>query len=172
MSEWMPPPLPVITSGWTPPQSRTDTWTTITPTTPSVPIYESRRHIGCCAPAPAEATAWYADAGVTHCVSRQASLGELWRSVETVVRDDCRMPVPRGTRGEGASHAIPAGDTPALTPREAQIVTLLDEGCSNKEIAARLAIAVGTVKQHVHNILSKLHADRRGVAAARMRGRV
>jgi two-component system, NarL family, nitrate/nitrite response regulator NarL len=128
--------------------------------------------LGCCAPADVEATAWCAGAGVTRCVSRQASLGELWHGVEAVLRDDCRMRVPSGTRAVGVSHAIPASATPALTPREAQIVTLLDEGCSNKEIAARLAIAVGTVKQHVHNILSKLHADRRGVAAARMRGRV
>jgi two-component system, NarL family, nitrate/nitrite response regulator NarL len=128
--------------------------------------------LGCCAPADADTTSWCSAAGVTRCVSRHASLGELWSSVEAMLRDRPRLLVPRRATGSGDEKANPAAARPALTPREAQIVTLLDQGCSNKEIAARLAIAVGTVKQHVHNILSKLHADRRGVAAARMRGRV
>jgi DNA-binding NarL/FixJ family response regulator len=43
-----------------------------------------------------------------------------------------------------------------LTSREKQIVDLIAEGLSNKEIAARLHIATQTVKSHVHNILEKL----------------
>jgi len=43
-----------------------------------------------------------------------------------------------------------------LTSRERQVVDLLGEGCSNKEIATRLHIAVHTVKSHVHNVLEKL----------------
>jgi DNA-binding NarL/FixJ family response regulator len=56
-----------------------------------------------------------------------------------------------------------------LTPRERQVVRLIDEGLSNKEIARRLSIEVRTVKNHVHNILQKLQVRRRGEAAARMR---
>jgi DNA-binding NarL/FixJ family response regulator len=56
-----------------------------------------------------------------------------------------------------------------LTPREQQVVRLIDEGLSNKEIARRLSIEVRTVKNHVHSILEKLQVRRRGEAAARMR---
>jgi two-component system nitrate/nitrite response regulator NarL len=44
-----------------------------------------------------------------------------------------------------------------------------DEGLSNKQIAARLCIELATVKNHVHNILEKLHVSRRGEAVARLR---
>jgi DNA-binding NarL/FixJ family response regulator len=43
-----------------------------------------------------------------------------------------------------------------LTAREQEIIALISEGLSNKEIAARLNIATHTVKSHVHNILEKL----------------
>lgn len=43
-----------------------------------------------------------------------------------------------------------------LTNRERQVIDLLSEGLSNKEIAVRLHIAVHTVKSHVHNVLEKL----------------
>ena len=43
-----------------------------------------------------------------------------------------------------------------LTNRERQVIDLLGEGLSNKEIATRLKIAVQTVKSHVHNVLEKL----------------
>lgn len=56
-----------------------------------------------------------------------------------------------------------------LTPRERGIVTLIDEGLSNKEIARRLGIELSTVKNHVHHILEKLHALRRAQAAANFR---
>lgn len=44
-----------------------------------------------------------------------------------------------------------------LTRRETEIVRLIEDGLSNKEIAARLQIEISTVKNHVHNILDKLH---------------
>jgi len=56
-----------------------------------------------------------------------------------------------------------------LTPREQQIGELIDDGLSNKEIAARLGIEVSTVKNHVHKILDKLHAKHRLQAAAHIR---
>ena len=56
-----------------------------------------------------------------------------------------------------------------LTPRERGIVTLIDEGLSNKEIANRLGIELSTVKNHVHRILEKLHVLRRTQAAAQFR---
>ena len=43
-----------------------------------------------------------------------------------------------------------------MTNRELEVIALLGEGLSNKEIATRLNIAVHTVKSHVHNVLEKL----------------
>ena len=53
-----------------------------------------------------------------------------------------------------------------LTSREKQIVDLIAEGLSNKEIAARVHIATQTVKSHVHNILEKLALSSRLQIAA------
>ena len=47
-------------------------------------------------------------------------------------------------------------DAVRLTNRERQVIDLLSEGLSNKELATRLHIAVHTVKSHVHNVLEKL----------------
>jgi NarL family two-component system response regulator LiaR len=52
-----------------------------------------------------------------------------------------------------------------LTPREVEVLTLVARGYTNKEIAHELCIAVRTVKAHVSNILSKLHAIDRTQAA-------
>jgi two-component system, NarL family, nitrate/nitrite response regulator NarL len=59
-----------------------------------------------------------------------------------------------------------------LTSREQEILALIDDGMSNKEIARRLTIEVRTVKNHVHNLLEKLQVHRRGEAAALVRSRV
>src|SRR3970282_826414 len=48
-----------------------------------------------------------------------------------------------------------------LTARELEILQLVAEGFSNAEIAARLFIVEGTVKNHLHNILEKLHLENR-----------
>ncbi len=53
-----------------------------------------------------------------------------------------------------------------LTTREAQILEMLRLGLSNRDIAERLCIAVHTVKNHVHNILTKLGVGTRGEAVA------
>ena len=58
-----------------------------------------------------------------------------------------------------------AGPQTRLTGREHNIVALIDEGLSNKEIARQLKISTATVKNHVHNILEKLQVRRRGAAA-------
>jgi len=57
-----------------------------------------------------------------------------------------------------------------LTRRQQQIARLLDEGLSNKEIARRLSLETATVKNHVHNILERLHVSRRTQVAARVWG--
>ena len=59
-------------------------------------------------------------------------------------------------------------DGQVLTQREREIVPLVEQGLSNKEIARRLSVGTATVKNHVHNILEKLQICRRGQVAARM----
>jgi DNA-binding NarL/FixJ family response regulator len=63
-------------------------------------------------------------------------------------------------------------DVPHLTRREREILTLVDEGLTNKEIAVRLTIEIQTVKNHVHNILQnfELESRRDAVRYARERG--
>jgi two-component system, NarL family, response regulator len=56
-------------------------------------------------------------------------------------------------------------DRTELTSRELEVLRLIVEGRSNKEIAARLSIAEGTVKIHINNILSKLGVSDRTQAA-------
>lgn len=48
-----------------------------------------------------------------------------------------------------------------LTPREMVILQLLGQNLSNREIAEKLVIEVGTVKNHVHNLLNKLEVSSR-----------
>jgi DNA-binding NarL/FixJ family response regulator len=57
-------------------------------------------------------------------------------------------------------------DGPPLSRREIEILQLVADGLGNKEIGARLSITEGTVKNHVHNALEKLHLENRTQAAA------
>jgi DNA-binding NarL/FixJ family response regulator len=55
-----------------------------------------------------------------------------------------------------------------LTPRELEVLELIGEGLTNQEIADRLYIELGTVKNHVHNLLKKLDVTSREDAAAHL----
>ena len=56
-----------------------------------------------------------------------------------------------------------------LTERELDVLRLLAEGRSNRQIAETLFIALGTVKTHIHNICGKLDAENRSQAVIRAR---
>ncbi len=58
-----------------------------------------------------------------------------------------------------------------LSGREIDVLKLLAGGASNREIADKLVLAEGTVKNHVSNILGKLHAENRTQAANMARER-
>jgi DNA-binding NarL/FixJ family response regulator len=73
----------------------------------------------------------------------------------------------RLTTQEGRRVAQPLIDP--LSERELAVLKLLATGCSNKEIGARLAIAEGTVKNHMTNVLGKLGVLDRTQAALKAR---
>jgi DNA-binding NarL/FixJ family response regulator len=58
-----------------------------------------------------------------------------------------------------------------LTPREREVIELVEQGATDREIAERLIIAERTVKVHLQSIFRKLDARNRTDAAARYRGR-
>ena len=118
-----------------------------------------------------DAIAW-ATAGVVAYVSRYASLQESCEAIHHAARGEPHCP-GRAAHGlqakvESRTTALPANSTPhpCLTPREFDVVRLIDLGMSNNEIAQELHISLSTVKNHVHNLLTKLGATRRGEAAA------
>ncbi len=72
--------------------------------------------------------------------------------------------VPR--KREQRNIAIPEKVPAVLTDRERQIMALVSEGLSNKEIGRRLNIADGTIKVHLHHVYQKLEISNRTVLAA------
>ena len=58
-----------------------------------------------------------------------------------------------------------------LSPRENEILLLLAQGLLYKEIAEKLSIATGTVRQHIHKIYEKLHVQNRTEAINKMSGK-
>jgi DNA-binding NarL/FixJ family response regulator len=73
--------------------------------------------------------------------------------------------------GDGLDHEL---EVEPLTPREEEVMRLLVEGLSNKEIGARLHLTEGTVKNYVSAIIAKLQANDRthAVVTALRRGLV
>ncbi len=112
----------------------------------------------------------YAEAGVAGYVTRDSSLAELIDVVESVARGETLLsPRIAALLLRRVKTAARPGPAARLTPREAEIVRLIDDGLSNKQIARRLTIELPTVKNHVHSILEKLEVKRRAEAAARVR---
>jgi DNA-binding NarL/FixJ family response regulator len=114
--------------------------------------------------------AWI-EAGVAGYVTRRQSLEDLEHVIADVAdgHERCSpdaMPavMRRVAAAHGASAAAPARG--GLTRREREILALIRQGLSNKEIATDLTIELATVKNHVHSILRKLHVKRRDDAAA------
>jgi DNA-binding NarL/FixJ family response regulator len=114
-----------------------------------------------------------AEAGVAGYVLPDGSLDDLIIAVESAVRGELYCP-PRvaftllrrvGAIALGSATAQQAEGAPSpvhdLTGREREILQLVAQGMSNKQIARQLGIEVATAKNHVHNILRKLHVHRR-----------
>jgi two-component system nitrate/nitrite response regulator NarL len=116
----------------------------------------------------------WAEAGISGYVPRGAPLEDLISSVEGVAAGEARLSPEIGAILLAHVAALAAGrprrcESADLTAREIQILELVQDGLSNKEIAARLQIELPTVKNHMHNILAKLGVHSRAQAAARAR---
>lgn len=116
--------------------------------------------------------AW-AEAGVAGYVPNTASVDELVALLGQIIRGEqtCSSRVSGSLlrRVALSARARPTSNSPAgpLTRRESEIFQMLAEGQSNKEIARRLSISLGTTKSHVHNLLQKLSLRRR-IEASRL----
>ena len=95
----------------------------------------------------------------------------LLDTIRGVVRGEASISPAMATRlldhlARGTPQTAPPGTPDArLTPREQEVLGLVALGKSNKEIAAALGIAENTVKNHLKNILEKLHLENRVQAA-------
>jgi len=74
--------------------------------------------------------------------------------------------VVRSFKAEAAADQQ-ASEAEGLSTRESEILALLSEGLSNKEIGSRLNISAATVRSHLMNIFKKLHVHCRTEAAAK-----
>ncbi|MEU4689378.1 response regulator transcription factor [Actinoplanes sp. NPDC023714] len=112
-----------------------------------------------------------AESGAMGYVTTTASLADLAATIVSVARDELLCP-PRVAgaliRRVGVLAAAAREDRIGgrLTPREQEVLGLLTEGLSNREIAHLLSITVATAKNHVHNILEKLEVSSRSEACA------
>jgi len=113
------------------------------------------------------------EAGAIGYVVRDASLDDLAEATHRAVRDEpLASPHVIATlmrRVAALSEVGAQASIGGLTSRELEVAELIEQGLSNKEIAAHLSIAVTTVKNHVHSILEKLNVHRRGEAASLVR---
>jgi two-component system nitrate/nitrite response regulator NarL len=129
--------------------------------------------IACAVPETEQDVIPCAEAGVAACLPRETPLTELGATIERVASGES-IASPRVAAmllRRVATLAARSSPEERLTAREGEILGLIDDGLSNKQIARRLSIELPTVKNHVHNILEKLHVHRRYEAAARMRER-
>jgi len=112
----------------------------------------------------------YIEAGATGYIIRESSLADLFSVIraaykgKALVSPEIALALIHRVKTFSKSYQE-AGLTPpdlrALTEREHEVFRLLGQNLSNQEIARRLVISPGTVKNHVHNILNKLGVSNR-----------
>jgi DNA-binding NarL/FixJ family response regulator len=107
-----------------------------------------------------------AEAGICGYVSREASLVELGDALRRAVRGEAPVSgkVAAGLLRHIAFHARThkmGSVAHRLTPREREVLQLLQSGMTNQQIARALDLQLSTVKNHVHNVLTKFGVSRR-----------
>jgi DNA-binding NarL/FixJ family response regulator len=82
------------------------------------------------------------------------------------VKRSLRRASPASANGNGSGNGHRNGDDSGLSPRERQILTLLAEGRTQRQIADELVISSKTVATHIQHVLSKLGVNTRAQAVA------
>ena len=110
----------------------------------------------------------YVKVGVDGFVLKDATFDDFLQTIRDVAQGKKVLPptLTSSLLSEIATHATRNGKgnpfkSVRMTSREREVIELIAEGLSNKQIAARLNLAVDTVKSHVHNILEKLALNTR-----------
>jgi DNA-binding NarL/FixJ family response regulator len=120
-----------------------------------------------------EDVANYVRAGASGFIMKDASFEDFFSTIRAVAAGAEVLPqaltnslfsqIAKNAAGGSKAKVL---ESVRLTTRERQVIDLLAEGLSNKEISTRLNIAVHTVKSHVHNVLEKLALHSRLEVAA------
>lgn len=114
------------------------------------------------------------EAGLTGLVLEGESLEEVQEAIDSALRGECHFP-PKiiaalvGCLAELHRNGNGRAPRPSVKGRQREVLLLIEQGMTNKEIVTRLGIEAATVKNHVHNILEKLAVHRRGDAASQLR---
>lgn len=105
----------------------------------------------------------WVQAGASGFILKDATLEDFLGTIRSVARGVKVLPpsLTGSLFSHVIEHALKKGkeelsNAVRMTKREREIISLIAEGLSNKEIAQRLNVATYTVKSHVHNILEKL----------------
>ncbi|HEY6830284.1 MAG TPA: response regulator transcription factor [Gemmatimonadaceae bacterium] len=123
-----------------------------------------------------EDTMQFVNAGVCGFMLKDATFDEFVATIRSVAAGDKVLPAPMTQSlfaqiAKAVESAEPARiiDDVRMTRREREVIELIGEGLSNKEIAQRLNIASHTVKSHVRNVMDKLALHTRLQIAAYVR---
>jgi two-component system nitrate/nitrite response regulator NarL len=101
-------------------------------------------------------------------IQKNVALEILVESLRQVADGQRLLPLPSSNKAaplERKNLAATENEWRVLTDRERQIISLVSEGLSNKEIGRRLNIADGTIKVHLHHIYQKLDIRNRTLLA-------
>jgi two-component system, NarL family, nitrate/nitrite response regulator NarL len=108
-----------------------------------------------------------AEAGACDVISKDAEPGDLVQTLRQIAEGSRNQAPPSSNEAVcRAQSAIADKTLMTLTERERQIMRLVSEGLSNKEIGRRLNISDGTIKVHLHHVFQKLEISNRTVLAA------
>ncbi|MGE7435232.1 MULTISPECIES: response regulator transcription factor [Kitasatospora] len=102
------------------------------------------------------------DAGAMGVIGKEAGAEALVSAVRAAARGESVL----GPAAVGRLLQRMRGAIPVLSRREAEVLRLLVDGLSNRQISARLFISEATAKSHLTNIYAKLGVESRGAAVA------